>query len=860
MSARTTAARAGAWLSSSLAAAALCLAAQPRVEFSRDVQPIFQKHCLACHGAQQQMSGLRLDRGENALRGGYSGPVIRPGDSAGSRLIRLVSGQEKGLVMPPAGARLTASETGALRAWIDQGATWPAPAPEGTTQAIRKPASSHWAFQPLRRSPPPAVRGRAWVRNAVDAFVLARLEAEGLEPSPEADKNTLIRRLSLDLTGLPPTPRQVADFLADNRPNAYEHVVDALLASPHYGEKWARHWLDLAQYADSDGYEKDRERPHAWRFRHWAIEALNRDLPFDQFTIEQLAGDLLPNAAVEQKVATGFLRNTLTNREAGVDRAEARFEQVVSRANTVGTVWLGLTVGCAQCHDHKYDPISQRDYYQLFAFFDNTEEADLDAPLPGELGPYWQARPEYYNKRNALLQQYRVPEVQAEWEKGILEAADQPGKRLEWDFAWTSMRAMFDGAEKLLRLDPGRRAQRQKDRLADYFVGAYGSVVNAAQIKELKFRELRDKLAELEAGFPAVSQAPAVEEQTGPSKTHLRLRGDYREKGVEVQPATPAVLPALSASPRPSRLDLARWLVTEAAPLTARVTVNRLWQDYFGRGLVRTSEDFGAQGERPSHPELLDWLAGALIDHGWSWKQAHRLIVASAAYRQSSAARPDLRGRDPDNVFLARQSRLRLPAELIRDSALASSGLLHPAIGGRSVKPPQPAGVSELSYSNSVRWKPTPGMERYRRGLYVHYQRTSPYPQMSNFDAPEANVACSRRRRSNTPLQALNLLNDPVFFEAAQGLAARVLREAPAGFAHRLDYAYQLCLGRPAGAEEKQRLARFLEEQIEILRKEPESAEALFPNRLEGIEPLEAAAWTALGRVLLNLDEFITRQ
>jgi hypothetical protein len=825
-----------------------CPLSAQTVDFSRDVQPILMKRCLACHGPQQQMNGLRVDAAETLLN------VVVPGDSAASKLIQRVSSTKKGFGMPPVGDPLTAGEIELLRAWIDQGAKTPA-----TPARSANPKTAHWSFQPPNRPTPPDVHDRAWPRNSIDNFILAHLEAEKIHASPEAHRNTLIRRLSLDLTGLPPTPAEVATFLNDNHPDAYERLVDRLLASPHYGEKAARTWLDLAHYADSDGYEKDLVRPWAWRYRQWVIEAFNRDMPYDQFTIEQLAGDLLPNAKVEQKVATGFLRNTLTNREAGVNRAEARFEQVVNRTNTVATVWLGLTVGCAQCHNHKFDPITQKDYYQFFAFLNRADENDVDAPLPGELGPYLAARPEYDKKRRQILEQYNVPQLQAEWEPRIQQAFRDQGKDLEWNFAVTEMRASFDGADRFLKGEWANRSQRQADRLTDYFVRNYGPDLDKDKEKSAALKEAKKKLSDLKATLPEIAQAPVMEESSNPQQANIHLGGDYQALGAPVEPNIPSVFPPISVS-SPNRLTLARWLVSRENPLTARVAVNRMWQDFFGRGLVRTTEDFGTQGDKPSHPELLDWLANEFQDHDWSIKYVQKLIVMSAAYRQSSTFRKELESRDPDNVLIARQSRLRLPAEAIRDQALQASGLLNTAIGGKSVRPPQPAGVAELGYADSVKWPESTGPDRYRRGLYIHFQRTTPYPMLMNFDEPDSNTTCTRRSRSNTPLQALNLLNDPVFFEAAQALATRVLEEMPGALPQRIDYAFQLCLSRQPTARERQRLIEYYEQQKQLLGKDPKTTESMQPFRPQGVEPVDAAAWVGVSRVLLNLDEFITRE
>jgi len=832
---------------------ALAALAAASADYVRDVEPILRRNCQACHGAAQQMNGLRLDRPDEFLRGGYSGPAIVPGRSASSRLIQLVSGQIAGKIMPPAGARLSAAEIGVLRAWIDQGARFPAVAAAATA------GRNHWSFQPIRRpSAPQSAAG-----HPIDAFIRAALDAKGLRPSPEAGRATLLRRLSFDLTGLPPGPAEVVDFLADQRPDAYERVADRLLASPHYGEKWARHWLDLARYADSDGYEKDLFRPHAWRWRHWVIEALNRDLPFDQFTVEQIAGDLLPNAAADQRLATGFHRNTLKNREAGVNREEARFEELVDQTNTVATVWLGLTVRCAQCHDHKYDPISQRDYYRFFAFFRAAEDADIDAPLPGEFGPYLRARPAYEEKRRALLAEHGIPELQASWEAALLQAMDNPGKDLPWDFSVTSMRAMVDHAERLLRKGPEKRTPRESHRLTDYFLSSNGPVIAKDKALAERVRAAREKARELDRSHPGVSQAYALAQTPEPVQTFIALRGDYRRKGVEVEPGPPGILPPMPAGPEPARLRFARWLVSRDNPLTARVAVNRMWQELFGAGLVRTPEDFGTQGESPSHPHLLDWLAAEFMDRGWSMKQMHRLIVTSAAYRQSSQVREALRDSDPGNIWLARQARLRLPAESIRDATLAAAGLLYPAVGGKSVRPPQPESISKLTYANGAPWQESEGPERYRRGLYVHYQRTSPYPQMVNFDEPDSNTACARRLRSNTALQALNLLNDPVFVEAAQALAWRVLAEAPAATAERFDRfdrIFRLCLGRGPDPTERDRLATFFDAQKAIFERDPAAARQAAPAAPPGVAVPEAAALVALARALMNLDEFITRE
>ncbi|MDA1314599.1 MAG: PSD1 and planctomycete cytochrome C domain-containing protein [Acidobacteria bacterium] len=846
------------WL---LAAGLVSLLVRPAfgdVDFQQDVEPIFHKNCYTCHGPSMQMNGLRLDQRGPALAGGHSGAAIVPSNSDASLLIRRVASDDDKLKMPPGDARLSSADIAALRAWIDAGAEWP----EETSAPEKKVASDpskHWSFQPIQRPEPPRVTQSAKARNAIDQFILAKLESEGVTPSPEADNVTLIRRLSLDLTGLPPSPAEVDAFLADGSPHAYEKVVDRLLDSPHYGERWARHWLDLARYADSDGFEKDLDRPDSWRWRHWVIDALNNDMPFDQFTIEQIAGDLLPNSTTSQKVATGFHRNTLKNREAGVKRGDARFEELIDRANTFGTVWLGLTVGCAQCHDHKFDPISQKEYYQLFAFFDAAKETEVLAPLPGELGPYLQALPEYLRKRQELLEKFKISSLQSKWEEKIVRAMDFPGESNDWDFQITSMRAMFDHADRRLHTPPEQRTETERRLITDYFIRSFGPDLAKDECAVEALGVLRGKLNELEKALPRPSEAYALEAFPEPVTTHIAVRGDWQRPGVAVEPGVLAVLPALPGKEEAPRLQLARWLVDAKNPLIARVSVNRMWQEFFGTGLVATPGDFGAQGEAPSHPELLDWLASEFQRLDWSMKQMHKRIVMSATYRQSSKARQELLTRDPANRLLARQSRLRLSAEQIRDAALVASGLLYPKIGGPSIRPVQPEGIAEVTYGSS-KWNASEGKDRYRRGLYIQYKRTAPYPMLANFDTPSSSVSAPQRRRSNTPLQALNLLNDPVFFEAAQALAVRVLQEAPSSANDRLVYAFRLCLAREPDAQDKDRLQTFWQKQKSLFENDPEAAKAASPYNVDGIASAEMAAWVAVGRGLMNLDEFITRE
>jgi hypothetical protein len=657
--------------------------------------------------------------------------------------------------MPPEGPRLSVEQVSLLRAWIDQGAAWPV---EGDPAADA--GADHWSFSPPVRHQPPAVADVSWVRSPIDAFVLARLEAAGLSPSPEADRPTLIRRLSLDLLGLPPSPDEVAQFLADEAPGAYERLVDRLLASPHYGERWGRHWLDLARYADSNGYDNDEPRPDAWRYRDWVIDALNRDMPFDEFTLRQLAGDLLPGATFQDRLATGFHRNTPTNTEGGVDREEFRVRTVVDRVSTTGTDWLGLTVGCAQCHSHKYDPLSQREFYRLFAFFDNAEEVETEGPEG----------------------------IKAQ----VLTAAAAP----------RVTRVLVRGDH----LQPGE---------------------------------------EVQAGTPAVLHAfvaPSATQQDQPSDATVQL----------------AAAEGRGASPQagPTRLDLARWLMAPDNPLTARVTANRVWQHLFGRGLVATPDDFGTQGSPPTHLELLDWLATELTARGWSQKELIRLIVGSAAYRQASVVRPESAECDPENLLLGRQNRYRLDGELVRDAALAAAGLLDRRVGGPSFYPPLPAAMTV-----GVRWAISPDTEQRRRGMYICTQRALPYPMLATFDAPDSHVACTRRDRSNTPLQALVLLNDEQFFACAQALGRRAAAE-PGGNSARIQFAFRACLARWPDDRELARIERLFAEQQAIYREErglPASLVGEGPLP-EGVELADAAAWIGVARTLMNLDEFVTRE
>jgi hypothetical protein len=832
------------------------------VDYLRDVKPILVKYCVSCHGPAKQRSDLRLDTAAHALQGGNSGPAIVPGKADSSRLIQALTGAKDVAQMPPEDRpRLSPKEVALLKAWIEQGAR----APEKEEVAGGKEAATHWAFKAPVRPALPKVKNGHWARNPIDRFILARLEKEGVMPAPEADRSTLIRRLSLDLTGLPPSPVEVDAFVNDTRPDAYEQLVERLLSSPHYGERWARPWLDLARYADSNGFNIDAPRS-IWPYRDWVIAALNRDLPFDQFVIEQIAGDLLPGATLEQTVATGFHRNTLLNQEGGIDLEQFRVESVVDRVNTTGAVFLGLTLGCAQCHDHKYDPISQKEYFQIFAFFNNCDEPLLPLPTPDQSHQL-----QAHREKLAALRQ-------------MLKGLDttSPARQKAWeDFLMSS--------EERLRLPPAikeivekpdyQRSQAEKQTLATYLRmldqlpqatagvgdpalgGLAGAIALIGHTHLATFRSSIEKqIAALAKKEPPIVTTMVVRERPVPRETHIHLGGDFLRKGKRVYPGVPGTLHPLADVKKPSRLDLAKWLVNPQNPLTARVTVNRFWQRYFGLGLVETENDFGVQGTPPSHPELLDWLATEFIARGWGMKAMHRLIVTSATYRQASKARPELATLDPRNRLLARQTRLRLEAEGVRDAALTVSGLIDPKIGGPSVFPPQPAGVFAFTQVQRE-WTASTGPDRFRRGLYTFFWRSAPHPALMAFDSPDSTSTCTRRNRSNTPLQALTLLNDRAYFEFAQALAVRVLTECPAEDAVRLRYAFRLCLARAPTEKEQQRLTELLATASPSLANDPAEAMRLAPAALPpGVSPEQAAAWTLVGRVLLNLDEFITRE
>ncbi len=995
-------------------------ASTAKIDFVKDVQPILSESCLSCHGPKKQEAELRWDVKELVLHRPDHGPVLVPGKSADSKMIHLVAGLDPENVMPKKGERLTDKQIGVLRAWIDQGALWPESA---SVKLVDK--RDHWSFKAPVRPALPSVKNQKWVRNPIDAFVLARLEKEKLTPSPEADRVTLIRRLSLDLTGLPPTIEEVDAFVTDKSPDAYEKVLERLLASPHYGERWGRHWLDVARYADSNGFEKDLYRS-IWPYRDWVINAFNEDKPFDQFAIEQLSGDLLPNSTTEQKVATGFLRNSMLNEEGGIDPEQFRIESIIDRVDTVGKAFLGLTVNCAQCHNHKYDPISQKEYYQFFAFLNNDDEPMLEVPNAEQKKKRANILKRISKVEEELLAQPEVPQQLADWEKEMLEVEREwtvldpekfyggvgtkfnklkdgsllatgssppistynitvktklkgiTGFRLEaltdpnlqlngpgradngnfvvnefiveaapesdpaktnrivlqnasadfsqkdFDVAgaidgvttnkagWAGdggpgnrnkdRKAVFETKEPLgfeegtvltftliqsqggqhtigrlrlsattdqqpVRADPLSKplretlaiapAKRSKKQQAKVFSAFRSSTTNFVEANK-KISEEMDKWPNAETTLVLLNR------EENPRETHIFKRGEFGNLGALVTPDVPAVLHPIATNGPINRLTFAKWIADKKNPMTPRVIVNRMWQEYFGKGIVETAEDFGTQGANPSHPELLDWLATEFMARNWSMKEMHRLIATSATYRQSSVTTPELYERDQYNRLLARGARLRVQAEIVRDIALSASGLLTREVGGPSVYPPIPDGVLSLGYGAPMKWNTETNQNRFRRGMYTYWKRSVPYPSMSVFDAPNADFSCARRLRSNTPLQALTTLNDPAFHEAAQAMALRVWKEGGIDDQARAEYAFRLCVGRKPNSKEVSHTLALLNDQANYFDNRTATAIKVAAtdgsNLPEDVNLHKVAAWTMVSRVLLNLDETITKE
>jgi hypothetical protein len=1034
-------------------------AAPPPLSFNRDIRPILANNCFTCHGPDENKretdfhfdtkDGMFLEEG-----------IVVPGQAAKSVLVKKITEPDPKDRMPPpdSGHALTETQIGLLKRWIDEGARW----------------DTHWAYTAASATEPPAPARQDWVRTPIDRFILARLEREGLRPSPEADKATLLRRLSYDLTGLPPTPAEVDAFLADKSPDAYEKRVDALLASPHYGERMAMPWLDAARYADTHGYHIDSLRG-MWHWRDWVINAFNRNLPFDQFVIEQIAGDLLPDATRDQKIASGFNRNHMINFEGGAIADEYQVEYVIDRVEATSSTFMGLTMGCARCHSHKFDPITHKEFYQFFAFFNSVPELGLDGrtgnaapilPLPSHAQ---QARLDNLTAairtREAALADDVVKPLQTEWEKRVTESVPpidgngpaahyeldgsfsdisgryQHGRTLageptfdagqigraasfdgdvevsfgnigafertdpftlavwlrgrgnlpmagfqkfagtdkrhgfEWMFDdivlvdiqkwaarltvsvvgdapasalqirsrerltlgdWYHVVMAYDGSGKAAglrlylngkplatevvrdaltgstrsdaalrvgsqttgppfrgQLDDlrvysrllapteieqlalhyraravlsgvtGRRTRDEAAYVRDYFL-TYGAP-EALRSANAELKTLRLERTDLQKTIPS---AMVMAEMKTPRDTFVLARGDYRNQTEKVQPGVPSMLPPLPEGAPLNRLTLAKWLVDPKHPLTARVAVNRFWQTYFGTGIVKTQEDFGVQGEAPVHPELLDWLATEFIKSGWDTRAMQRLMVTSATYRQSSAVTPALHDRDPENRLLARGPRGRLPAELVRDTALAASGLLNAEIGGPSVLPYQPKGLwEEMAFGegfSAQSYQQSHGPDLYRRGMYTFWKRTVPPASLATFDAPDREKCTARRAMTNTPLQALALMNDPTYVEAARALAQRALIEGGKDDSSRLTYAFRLATARKPTRAEAGVLRRLLRGRLDAFQKSPREAAKLIAigeaPRDTRLDPAELAAWTTVASAILNLDETITKQ
>lgn len=1052
--------------------ASLPPAASRPVDFVKELEPLFAERCYDCHGEKKQESGMRADSRADLLKGGDNGPSIVVGKSAESILVQVLADTHEDITaMPKKKEKFTPEQIGLVRAWIDQGAKW-----EGSTAKSYSYNTNHWAFKAPTRFAVPTGSDKKWSRTPIDGFILAKLDAEKLKPSPEADKITLLRRLSLDLIGLPPTPEEVDAFVADKSPDAYTKQVERLLASPHHGEKWGRFWLDAARYADSDGFEKDKTR-NVWFYRDWVVKAFNDDVPYDQFITKQLAGDLLPNATQDDIVATGFLRNSMINEEGGIDPEQFRMEAMFDRMDAIGKSVLGLTIQCAQCHDHKFDPISQQEYFSLFAFLNNDHEAkrivyppdqqmrvanlsreisDLEAGLRHRT-PDWEERlarweesvstnqPTWTVIRPAvedittggqkflpqpdgsfLAQGYAVGKSGPHfWLTNDLQnitafrfelltdpnlPCNGPGRSLKGIAALTEFtvdatpldstnktRLKFSNAtadfsmpksgltpehfDKALSnrvvgpvtfandnnedtawgidAGPGRRntdrvavfecdkpagfaggtvwdirvIQRHggpiNDAHMNYNLGRFrlsvttnaGPIVADAVPKRVRdilaiprekrsphqvaavfsywrtlqpeFTETNDRIEKLWAQWPEGETQLTLMARDEARETRLLKRGDFLKPGNVVQAGVPAFLHQLPADADGSRLTLAKWLVDKKSPTAARSFVNRVWQSYFGTGLLESSEDFGTRAELPSHPELLDWLACEFMSPGssrreealtktpgtemslltsaatkpWSIKHLHRLIVTSATYRQSSRVTPELYERDAYNRLLARGPRFRVEGEIVRDIALASSGLLNPALGGHSIFPPAPEFLFQPPVSYGPKdWPVSDGPERYRRSLYIFRFRSVPYPLLQTFDAPNGDFSCVRRLRSNTPLQALVSLNEPTFMECAQALARKTLTEGGKTDADKINFAFRRALSRPPTDSERKELLSLLEKQQQHigagwinaaeLATGNKSVSKLPPNTT----PTQLAAYTVVSRVLLNLDETITKE
>jgi len=811
--------------------------------FSRDILPILSDHCFACHGPDTgaRKGGLRLDTREGAVAPAKSGRhAVVPHQSHESELIRRIQTTDPNDRMPPdkSNKPLTPDQIRRLVSWIDSGAGW----------------GRHWAYDPIQA---PRIASESTspssydVVHPIDFFILSGLKTKGLRPSPEASRETLIRRVTLDLTGLPPSPSEIDAFLADSRPDAWERLVDRLLASPRYGERMAWEWLDAARYADSNGYQGDAERT-MWPWRDWVVEALNRNLPFDTFTLWQLAGDLFPTPTDEQRLATGFLRNHMINGEGGRIPEENRIDYLFDQTETVGTVWLGATLNCTRCHNHKFDPLTQREYFGLLAFFNRTavdgsggdpqSRPHLEWPTPEQT-----AQRRAAEERLAEIVRINEQREQTKWPRPEGKTSDVS------DAAQDLPQEIRD----ILKLPVANRDSARLEKLAAHCKTSDSAFAEGVALQ-------RKLLAERDAAVRAIPRVMIMQDVASPRDTFVLNRGLYTQPAEKVSPSLPAAISPypLAGDAPPNRLTLARWLVSHDHPLTARVTVNRAWQTFFGIGLVKTTEDFGVQGEKPSHPELLDWLASEFMATGWDLKRLHRLIVTSATYRQSSGTSRDTRERDPENRYLARGARFRMPSWMIRDAALAASGLLIEQRGGPPVRPYQPTGVWEEATFGNKRYTQDHGSALYRRSLYVFWRRIVA-PTLF-FDVASRQTCTVRTPRTNVPLHALLTLNDVTYVEAARALAQHTLTAPLPDRFSRIAYASRRVLGRNLTASERAILERALHRHLDHFVANPDAtrqwlAHGEFPQE-PMLKPTELAAWTALCSTLLNLDEALTRE
>jgi hypothetical protein len=806
-----------------------------KIQYARDILPILSSNCFVCHGQDEKnrKAGLRLDMAEVSTKPLKSGSrAIVPGNLMDSELIARISSKDTDRMPPPKSQKnLKDAEKELLKRWIAEGAEY----------------QPHWAFVAPVRPALPKVKNEAWRCHDIDRFILARLETEGLTPSPGADRYTLARRVAIDLTGLPPSLAMADRFVADNSPDAYEKYVDQVLALPAYGERWAQVWLDLARYADSNGYAEDQPRT-IWKFRDWVIAAINANMPFDHFTIEQIAGDMLPGASTDQIIATAFHRNTLTNTEGGTNDEEFRNIAVVDRVNTTFQVWMGITMGCAQCHSHKFDPITQEEYFQAFAVFNQSEDSDKADNNPNLM----YLAPEEAHKKAMLEAEL------AELQKQVAEIYPTIDKDQEMWEKEVDRGTLPSNIRDILTQKRAQRKPRQKEELRTFF-----------QSTLLEIKDLHPRIVKAKAELAKIQPIPTPimrELPDGKKRvTKIHVRGDWLNQGKEVRPGTPAMFPPLPQGMAANRLALAKWLVDKRNPLTARVTVNRYWEQIFGVGLVQTPEDFGLRSPLPVHPELLDWLAVEFQDSlAWDVKKLLKLIVTSAAYRQSAKVSPALAERDPDNRLFARGPRFRNSAETIRDQALFVSGLLSTKMYGPSVRPPQPKSGLSAAFGPGTDWTNSTGEDKYRRGLYTHWRRTTPYPSMVTFDAPSRTVCAVSRPRTNTPLQALVTLNDPVYVEAAQALARRLVKEGGRTVQSKAQFGFRACLTRPPSDAETKRLVDLFQTVRSELAGKPKEVQSLAAEPLglipAGMDPTDLAAWTVVSNVLLNLDEMFAKR